>query len=348
MKKRILAFSCLSLLVLNLAGSASVDKKRKANVKTDQLSVLLPAADAVVSIDVKRFFSTALPKLLSANEPMLTKVTAELDRLKTRTGIDIRQFDQLSAGLNVSQVADKKYDVRPVVIARGQVTSASLIGAAKLAANGKYREEKVGDKTIYVFEAREIAAQVKDKTPEVKDSGYAAQIVDKLSGEMAVTAIDENTLAFGDVAMVKRTVDGSARMSAQLMTMLGKKEAAVVKFAGKLPGGMGAFLPLDNDELGKNIDSISHLYGNIDVVGDSTTVNMTAQTQQKGQAAALRETLEGLQLLGKVFLGPAKGADKQVYSRMIENVKFTSNGNEVSMALQVPQRDIDIIIGMLK
>ncbi|HMQ02474.1 MAG TPA: hypothetical protein PKD26_00975 [Pyrinomonadaceae bacterium] len=347
MKNRILAFSCLSLLVLNLVGFASGDRKRNAN-RSDQLTAMLPTADGVISIDVKRFFSTALPKILSANEPMLKKVTDELDRMKDRTGIDIRQFDQLAAGVNAAQKGEKDYDVRPVVIARGGITSASLIGAAKIAANGKYREEKAADRTIYVFEARQIAADLKDKTPEAKDSSYASMVVDKLSGEMALTAIDANTVAFGDLALVKRAVDGSARMPAELLRMLGKKETAVVKFAGKLPGGMGAFLPLDNDELGKNIESIRYLYGNVDMVGEAMAVNMTAQTQQRGQAAALRETLEGLQLLGKMFLGSAKGADKQVYNRMIDNVKFTSSGNEVSMALQVPQQDIDILIGMLK
>jgi hypothetical protein len=52
-------------------------------------------------------------------------------------------------------------------------------------------------------------------------------------------------------------------------------------------------------------------------------------------------------MLGKAFLGNAKGADKQVYARLIENVKFTALGNEVSMNLAIAQTDIDFLVGLL-
>jgi len=62
----------------------------------------------------------------------------------------------------------------------------------------------------------------------------------------------------------------------------------------------------------------------------------------------LFETLEGLQFIGKAFLGSAKGANKQVYGRMIENAKFTRTANEVKLDLQVPQNDINVLIGEKK
>jgi hypothetical protein len=73
-----------------------------------------------------------------------------------------------------------------------------------------------------------------------------------------------------------------------------------------------------------------------------------ARTTRPEQAASLLDTLTGLQMVGKAFLGGAKGADKQVYARMIDNVKFAQAGNEVTVDLQVPQSDIDILIGQIK
>jgi hypothetical protein len=84
------------------------------------------------------------------------------------------------------------------------------------------------------------------------------------------------------------------------------------------------------------------------VAGDAMAVNLTARTLQAEQATALQETLEGLRLLGKAFLGNTSSADKQVYARMIANTKFSSRGNEVTIDLQVPQSDIDILVGKLK
>ena len=80
----------------------------------------------------------------------------------------------------------------------------------------------------------------------------------------------------------------------------------------------------------------------------TATVHAAARTMQPAQARSLLETLEGLQMVGKAFLGAAKGADKEVFARMIENAKFTARGNDVVLDLAVPQSDIDILVGSLK
>ncbi|NOT49264.1 MAG: hypothetical protein HOP17_16165 [Acidobacteria bacterium] len=350
MKIRILALTCLCVLVLNMAGSAVADvKSRKAVSPANQLALLLPASDGVVTVDVKRFFSVALPKLLTANQPMLDQVTAKIALMKERTGIDIRQFEYLAAGVTAKPISGKEYDIDPVIIARGQISSGSLIGAAKLASNGKYKEEKAGDRTIYIFSAKDLAEQAKQNAPVGKNSGMADKMIDRMSKDVAVTAIDANTIAFGDLELVRQAVSAARTpVSNDLIGLLGKKETSVVNFAAKMPNGMSVFLPLENDELGKNIDAIRYVYGNMDVAAEAATVNITARTLQNAQATALLETLEGLQLIGKAFLGSAKGPDKQVFARMIDNAKFTAKSNEVMLDLSVPQSDIDILVGMLK
>ncbi len=332
MKFRIFAVLALSVLVLDLAASTLADSKaKKAN--TIGMVSLLPASDGIVTIDVKRFFGQALPRLLSSNQPMLAKVTSQIDKFQSRFGIDIRQFDSIVAGATSTKISDKKYDVDPVVIARGQVSSASLIGAAKLAANGKYTEERVGDRTIYIFSETKIAGKSE---------------VAQLQGDIAVTAIDSTTLAFGTPSRVRQTLDGKTKVGQDLISLLERSPTAVTSFAAKVPAGVKSFLPLENDELGKDIDSIQYVYGNANVAADVASLHMTARTLQNAQAKSLHETLSGLQMLGKAFLGGAKGADKQVYVRMIENAKFSVRANEVVLDLQVPQSDIDILVGSLK
>ena len=349
MKKRSAALFCLFVLVLNLAGSAIADNSpKRGQAAGNQLAELLPVSDGIVTLDVKQFFTTALPRLLSANQPMLERVTTKIDQLRDRTGIDIRKFDHLAAGVTARKVAPKDYDLDPVIIARGQISSASLIGAAKLASNGKYREEKAGGKTVYIFSAKELAAQAKQQAPTVKNSDLVDKAVGRLSGDIALSAIDANTVAFGDIALVKRAVGEKAGGNSELISLLAKKETSVLNFAAKMPNGMSEFLPLENDELGKNIDSIRYVYGSMEMPGDSVALNLTARTLQAAQATALQETLEGLQLLGKAFLGNTSSADKQVYARMISNTKFSSKGSDVMINLVVPQSDIDILVGSLK
>jgi hypothetical protein len=330
MKYRIFAVLVLSVLILNLGGSTLARSKARSGA---ELVPLLPASDGVTVLDVKRFFGDALPKLLSGNQPMFAKVTGEIEKFQTRTGIDIRQFDSMAAGINTKQIADKEYDIDPVIIARGPTSSASLIATATKSANVKYREERFGERTIYIF----TAADIKNSSHVIR--GFADGI--------AVTVIDSTTLAFGTLARVRQALEAKSKVGSDISSLLQLNPAAVTSFATRVPPGLKSFLPIENDELGKNIDSIQYLYGHADVAGGATSLYLTARTQQNAQATSLHETLAGLQILGKAFLSGAKGSDKQVYARLVENVKFSVRANEVNMNLQVPQSDIDILVGAL-
>ncbi len=349
MKNRFFALFLLFALSLNALGAAFADTKSTGNKnQTSQLVALLPASDAVMSFDAKRFMSDALPQILSGNQTLLAKVFAHVNEVKTKTGIDLRQFEQVAVGVTAKQITAKEYDFEPVILARGQINSGALLAAAKLAANGKYREEKVGGKSIFIFAAKEIAANNKPQNATGKNAQMIDKVIGKLSQEIAVSAFDSNTLAFGTAARLRQTLDAKTRVSADITNLLYRKQNSVMNFAAKLPGGMSRFLPLDNDELGKNIDSIQYLYGSMDVVGDNTALQLMAKTENAAQAQGLFETLEGLQFIGKAFLGSAKGADKQVYARMIENAKLTHGANEVKLDLQVQQSDINVLIGEKK
>lgn len=346
MKNRLFAITAVCILVLNLGGSAFADTKAKKSkkVQVNQLVTLLPASDGVVTLDVKRFFGDALPKILSANQPLLSNIVGKVDEMKAKTGIDIRHFEYIAAGVTARQIAPKKYDFEPVIIARGQINAGALIAAGKLAANGKYREERVGNRTVYIFAAKEIAAQHKPQ----KSGQISEKLLGKLSQEMAVTAFDANTLVFGTLPRVRQTLEANSRVGTDVTSLLNRKEVAIMNFAAKAPAGLSAFMPLDNDELGKNIDAIKYLFGNMDVTGENTVFNMTAKTLENAQAQGLLETLEGLQIVGKAILGSSKSADKQVYARMIDNTKFSVKNNEVMLDLLIPQSDINVLVGMIK
>lgn len=346
MKLKLFAIFTLSAFLFNTALIAQNRVRPRAVINTAEIVSLLPASDAVAVIDVKRFLNTALPQMLSGNQQMLAEVTRGLDEAKTKTGIDFRQFDIVTAGFTAIKVKEKEYDFDSVMIARGQIKAGALIAAAKLASNGKYREEKVGERTIYIFEPKEIAEQNLPQT-----NGKAAGMIKKtfagFSKEMAVTALDAGTLAFGSIEKVKETLAGNSRVGTDVSSLLNRTTSSVMTFAARVPEGMSVFLPLENDQLGKDIDSIKYLFGTMDVSGNTASISATARTLQTEQAVSLRDTLEGLQMLGKAFLGNANGADKKVYARLIENVKFTAKGNDVSMDLAIAQTDMNFLVGLL-
>ncbi|MGQ0542690.1 MAG: hypothetical protein ACT4O9_12685 [Blastocatellia bacterium] len=350
MRNKLFAFVAAAVLVLNFTGSLVADSTSKtlARARLNQLVAVLPQSDAIVTIDIKRFFGEALPKLLSGNQKLMSEVMACIEEMKSTTGIEIRQFDHVAAGMTIKKSKEKEYDFEPVITARGDVSSSSVIENAKKASGGKYKEERVGSRVVFIFAAKKVIANTTPATVTGKDAEAVQKAVKKLSDEIALTAVDANTVAFGTPARVREIIEAKTKISSELTGLLNRKEIAVVNMAAKVPSGMSTFLPLENDELGQNIDSIQYVFGNMDVVGDQTMMSMTARTQQISQAKSLQETLEGLQSLGKALLGGSKRADQQVYARLIENVKFSRSGTEINMDLAIAQSDVDALVAMIK
>lgn len=350
MKTKLFTIAAIAVLLSNIAVFASGDAAQAAAKRRQvaRLISMLPPSDGVATLDSKRLFSDAVPQVLSANQPMLTAIMAQIDNIEARTGIDLRKFDAVAVGLSLKKVTEKECDFDPVAIAQGDLKAGALVAIAKLASNGTYREEKVGDRTVYVFAAKAVLQKTVIKPTGSKIEETISKALDGLTHEVAVTALDPNTLAFGSLARVRETIEGKAHVSPEVTGALGQKETSVINFAMRTPTGMSKLLPLDNDEIGANIDSIRFVAGSIDVAAAGTSLQLTARTAKAEQAQGLFDTLDGLKMIGKAFLGGSKRADQKVYARLIENAKVAIRGTSVTLDLTVPQSDIDALIGAVK
>jgi hypothetical protein len=349
MKLRIFAGLAFIAVALQFSASALADgtAKRKQKLQTNQLVAMLPASDGVVTLHVQRFFSDALPTILSGNKGMLADVIAKIDAMKQKTGIDIRSFDYVAAGVVVKSTEVKTSDFEPVVIARGNVDTTKLIAAAKIAANGKYREERFGDKVIYIFPAKEIAEANKPASADPNTAKLADKLMGHALSEVALSAISPNTIAFGKPERVRETIEGKTRVGSDLVELLNQKELVVANMASKVPTGLGAFLPLEDDNLGKSLDSIRYIFGSMDVSGGTAMMNVTARTEKNADAQNLFETVDGLKAVGGMLLGGSKRPDQQLYARLISNAKLSKIGSDVAMDLSIPQTDMDALVGIL-
>lgn len=346
MKTKLFAISAIAVLLLNIVGLAASDTQRGKAKKRQatRLVSLLPASDGVAVFDSKRFLNDALPKVLSANQPMLAEIMAKITEMENRTGIDLRKFEQVAVGVAMKQISPTNIDFEPVAIANGDISAGALIAVARLASKGTYREEKISGKTVYVFSPKDVSQKTTVKTTNSKIAHVIDQALHGLMKEVAVTTFDKNTLVLGSLARVRETLEAASHVGADLSGLLSVKETAVMSFALKTPGGLSKMLPLDNDELGANIDAIQYLAGSIDVAAVGTSLQMMARTQKPEQAQGLKDTLEGLQIVGGAIFGGSKRPDQKIYARMIKSAKFENRGNELTLDLLVPQADIDALI----
>ena len=341
-------FTFVATFAFLLTGVTVSFAQTKANNQTNQLAALLPNSDGVISLDVQRLLNESVPQVLSGKPQLISEINAKVDEIREKTGLDIRQFERVAIGVTIKQINAREVDLEPVFLARGKYNANALLSIGKLASNGKYREEKTGSRMIYVFSGKDIVAQNKPQTKNSWLDRAIDRMVSGLTKEIAVTSLDGNTLVFGSLARVRETLESKTRVGNEVLSLVNRKPNAVFSFGAKLPNGLSGFIDLDNDELGKTLDSIRQVSGAVEISDGNTALSVMAKTLKPEQAQGLHETLEGLQMLGKAFIGSGKGEDKKVYARMIDNARITRNLTEVSLNLQVPQTDINILLTGIK
>jgi hypothetical protein len=341
-----------ALILAGLTGALVAQKAAPPNSATAaglKLAKTLPDSDVVVIVDVKRLLSTVMPQVLSGNAYMLTEISGHIGAIKTLTGIDIQQFERVAVGATIKTVSEKDFDVSPVVLAQGRYSTAALLAGVKLASQGEYREEKIAGKTVYIFTPKLDQLSVRT---ERKASGIGRMIQAAIKGitshEIGVGAVDSTTVIFGPVGRVKAALEPGARVGVPVIGLTGLQHGGTASFGTRLPGGLSALFGFDNDELGKSINTVKFLSGWMDIGSGSTILRAHAKTTEAQEADELLLTLQDLQSIGKALIGRSKGADKQVYARMIDNARFTRAANELTLDLTVPQTDIDILIGSAK
>ncbi len=340
MKKLIFNIFSVALLFALAAGTISAKP-----TKTRDLASILPASDGVVSLDIQRLTGFTLPQVLSSQPEMLAKINSELDKIKNKSGIDLRQFDRVVIGLSAKKISESEVDLEPILLARGKVSAGAIIALAKLASNGKYREEKIEGKAIFVFSLAEIA---KEKKPSVGNGIFDLSLdsmLNKLSQELAVSAYDENTIAIGSLPRVTEAMRKSSTVAPGVLAFSQRKPNAVISFGMNFPDGVASLMKLDNDELGRTLGSVRSIFGAMDFDGANANLSLGAKSIDIDKAKSMQDLLEGLKMLGRSFLGGMKGEERDIYVRLIESAKITRLESEVLLDVAMPQTDINKIIG---
>jgi hypothetical protein len=298
---------------------------------------MLPASDAVVTADVRRIVSEALPRALASDPAKLTQVNADIDRFKTRTGVDLRSIERMALGVRFHEVGQATR-METVGIARGTFRADIIVAAGRLAAKDKYRTEKYAGKSIYVFTLDE----------QMKLFGLFNM---KLT-DVAVCVLDMHTLAIGEISRVREAIDASAgrpRVGAELVQLATRTPNALIGFGANVPasatrelGGVG----LDTDEISKNIASIRQLYGAIGMTGTGFDMQATARTDNPQSAQSLNETITATRDLVAPLVSQFLRSDAKakLVRNALDSLKVTTAGNELQIKLEVAQSDLSTLV----
>jgi hypothetical protein len=287
----------------------------------------------VVSIDVRRLLSEGLPRAYSGNPAELARVNAEIDKFKTTTGLDARAFERAAVGVTYTRTAAGKTLVETVAVARGKFNAATLVSAARAAANNRVREEKYAGQTVYVFSL----------DSQVKLLGlFNARLTD-----VAAVALDANTMAFGKLERVRASIDahaGRGRVSPEIVALATRDANALVGAGGNVPAWLTQNLDIGGGNLSQSIASVRQFYSTLGTTANGFNFLTALRTENAGAAKTLSSTISSLKSIAPFAIGQMPAQRARPLQSLVENTRVAAEGNDVLITLQLAQLDVAALI----
>lgn len=307
-------------------------RPRTAPAAPSNIASYLPASDAIAIVDVKRMLNETMPSILGSDQAKLAQANAEIDKFKTKTGVDLRQLNRVAVGMRYAYPNATTTRLETVAIAHGTFDAKAVSASARAAANGKSREEKYRGLTITIVNVND----------QIKLLGLWNMTIN----ELAICPLDANSLALGTLENVKAAIDAgkTGRAPAELMSLATKDPAAVIGFGANVTPELLAKLDVGNDTIAKDVSSIKQAYGSVGSTQSDVTVMLVARTDSADAAKNLGDTIEGLRQLGSMFIGRLAQPRKALAESALNNLKVTARGTELEIRTQVAAANLAALI----
>jgi hypothetical protein len=175
---------------------------------------------------------------------------------------------------------------------------------------------------------------------------------DASTDKFAVTALDSNTLAMGDLESVRAAIDASMgrnRVDAELVQLATQTPNAVVSFSGKLPQSASekSNAQGSGNPFAKYAASIREFYGSFDVNGSESETIINLRTENADQARDISQAINSFKVLAK--LGVSQSASnvstqRDTFAAALKGLSITAQDNEVRIDVKIPQASLAPLI----
>jgi hypothetical protein len=322
------------ITIITLVSSLTFGGQRQktTGAAPSNIASYLPASDAIAIVDVKRMLNETMPSILGSDQAKLAQANAEIDKFKTKTGVDLRQFNRVAVGVRYVYPNATTTKLETVAIAHGTFDAKAVSASAREAADGKSREEKYRGLTITIVSVND----------QIKLLGLWNMTIN----ELAICPLDPNSLALGTIENVKAAIDAgkAGRAPAELVSLATKDPAAVIGFGANVTPELITKLDVGNDTIAKDVSSIKQAYGSVGSTQTDVTVMMVARTDSADAAKNLSDTVEGLRQLGTMFIGRLAQPRRALAEGALNNLKVTARETEIEIRTQVAAANLAALI----
>lgn len=322
----LLASLSLSSLPVHGVGLSSLSSAKAAATSTaaEELLALLPDADVVAIVDAQRAFTDLLPKLKNISTGGIGKTATEIETFARLAGVEPKQIQTAVLGVKMTETLGRGSGV---LLLQGLEVDTKRVADAAKALNGELRSADQNGKQLYTLSLKPAAANGPTEA-------------------MHFVLLDNKRVAVGDLAGLKAVLAGGSKNPAQaafVKALQETKATGLVRFAGNLPEGLRAMLA-SQGELFAQVAAVKAIFGSFDLNADSSaSLDARLRTASNNDAALLKENLNGLVALGKVFLDGNGDPKMKVYSQLLDQVKVSVTTTDVALSLLLPKE----IIGTL-
>ncbi len=316
--------------------AATKPTSTNANLSTAQASSLasLPEADLLVYLNPQRVINEVLPKLMTAKD--IEEMRKAFDDVKKAVGVDPTRVDYIVLAVRFKKPTDDLNFQPPefMLLASGDFSAEALMVLARMAADGKLRDEKYGTRTLGLMTIDPLVKEA-EKNPMLKSLT-----------EMGIISVNPNTVAIGTPAYLRAAADasdGKDRISAATLNSLVRDTNALASIAGtpwsSFAKSFGMLGTETKARAARCDSSIGNLYAALTMDATNFMVRGVMNADNPDTAKIFSNLYSGIL---RYAVSSIPDASAQA---MLKGLAITSEGDEVMLRADFPQQ---MVMDMIK
>lgn len=295
----------------------------------------LPESDTLIYFNPQRILNEAAPRVMPEKD--LQGMRKALEDIKGFAGVDLSKVEFIVMAVRFRKpTADLNFAPPEfMAVAGGDFSSDSLVALARMASEGRLRDEKYGAKTLSLMTIDPIAKE-SEKNPFLKSFS-----------EVAIVPLSANTIAVGTPGYLRAAVDAAAdgrgRISPENLTSLLRDPTVLVSVAGSPWDSFAKSFGLLGTETNARAAKCDSNLGDFYV---AVTMDATNFMLRGAMGADNSDTAKIINNLANGFLRHAAShAPDKTGQNVINSLKLTATENEVVLSADVSQQ---LVVDFLK
>lgn len=318
-----------SPVAVNVATTAEVSTTSPPTLPSQIVNSLanLPEADTLVYVNPQRILNEVVPKFMPAKD--VEGMRKGFEDVRKNAGIDPTKIEYIVIAVRFKKpTADLNFQPPEfLAVASGDFSADSLLVLARMASQGKLRDEKYGTKTLGLMTIDPVV-KMAEQNPFLKSFT-----------EVGIVSLSANTIAVGTPAYLRSAIDageGKERISPDALNSLVRDPNALISIAGAPWHSFAKSFGMLGTEANARAPRCESKIGDFYVALTMDTTNFML----RGVSNA--DNPDTAKIISKLYSGLLSYATQSIpdatAQSLLKNIAITAEGDEVRLSADIPQQ----------